>query len=161
MTSDLQTSQRFETPEQRRDFLGLAAIWSAVGALGVALIGTLRLPMPSVFPESGSRVKLGPAGQYAVAPMTAVPEHRLFVFRDQGGLYAVSAVCTHLGCVVGLQEDGGFFCPCHGSKFSSDGLVTAGPAPRSLAFLALSISPAGQLVVDKQKTVSAQQRLTV
>lgn len=161
MSTDLETSPRFQQPEQRRDFLGLAAIWSASGAAIVALIGALRLPMPSVFPESNSRVKLGPWEQFMAAAVTAVPEHRLWIYRGLDGLYAISAVCTHLGCIVSAQDEGGFFCPCHGSRFDADGKVVAGPAPRPLMYLDLSLSPDGQLVVDKQKEVSAEARLQV
>jgi cytochrome b6-f complex iron-sulfur subunit len=161
MSIDLQTSPRFQAPAERRDFLGLAAIWSAAASLGVAALGALRLPMPSVFPESNSRVKLGPYEKFRGAEVTPVPEYRLWVCADGGGLYAVSAVCTHLGCVVARQETGGFYCPCHGSRFDARGKVTAGPAPRPLMYLDLSLSPDGQLVVDRQQEVAGDVRLQV
>lgn len=53
----------------------------------------------------------------------------------------VEGACTHLGCAplpefeVGPEPDwfGGFFCPCHGSKFDLAGRVYAGvPAPDNL-----------------------------
>lgn len=47
--------------------------------------------------------------------------------------HAISAVCTHLGCIVDWDADAGeFACPCHGSRFDADGEVTSGPAGRSL-----------------------------
>ena len=61
------------------------------------------------------------------------------------GISVLSAVCTHLGCapkyypqlgVVDFDSEwqGGFFCPCHGSKFDLAGRVYAGvPAPDNLA----------------------------
>lgn len=157
--TELEASPRFQTPPQRRDFLGLAAVWSAVVALGVAVLGALRLPMPSVFPESDSRVKLGPLARYLGIAVTPVPEHRLWIYADGDGLYAISAVCTHLGCIVSAQASGGFHCPCHGSRFDAEGNVVAGPAPKRLAYLQLSISPDGQLVVDKEQEVDPQARL--
>lgn len=160
MSTDLQTSRRFTAVKERRDFLGLAAMWSAVGAVGVALVGALRLPMPSVFPESQSRVKLGPLAKFLTGDVTPLPEQRAWVFRDPNGLYAISAVCTHLGCIVNRHE-GKFECPCHGSVFDAAGNVVSGPAPRALNYLDLSISPDGQLVMDQQKTVSADVRLEV
>jgi len=160
MSTELQTSKRFETPRERRDFLGLAAIWSSVVALGWALLGAMRLPMPSVFPESDPRVKLGPVAKFQGVDVSPVPEHRLWVRQDEGGLYAVSAVCTHLGCIVTAEETG-YFCPCHGSRFDRDGKVVGGPAPRGLRYLALSVSPDGQLVVDRQQEVKPEVRLKV
>ena len=56
----------------------------------------------------------------------------------------VEGVCTHLGCVpiprfevgpadLGADWPGGFFCPCHGSKFDLAGRVYSGfPAPTNL-----------------------------
>lgn len=51
-------------------------------------------------------------------------------FRDeQGELHAVSAVCTHIGCLVGWNEtDRTWDCPCHGSRFDLAGEVIHGPA---------------------------------
>lgn len=159
MSTETEASPRFQTPPERRDFLGLASLWSAAIAMGVALVGALRLPMPSVFPESSSRVKLGPPGQFKGVERTAFVELRLWVFSDESGLYAMSAVCTHLGCIVAPQEEGGYFCPCHGSRFDAHGKVVKGPAPKALAHLELSLSPDGQLVVDRDKNVTPDVRL--
>lgn len=159
MSSDIHSSPRFDVPKERRDFLGVASIGSTAVALGVAGIGAARLPMPSVFPESNSQVKLGPAERFRATPITAVPDQRLWIYADEGGLFAISAVCTHLGCLVSSDGEDGFFCPCHGSRFDAHGKVTGGPAPKPLMYLALSLSPDGQLVVDKQQTVAATERL--
>ena len=156
---DLLASPRFAVPGERRDFLGAAAIGSAVAALGVAAIGAARLPMPSVFPEANTRVKLGPPAQFSDVAATAVPEHRLWVLSDAGGLYAMSAVCTHLACIVQSQDEAGYFCPCHGSRFDHNGKPTAGPAPGPLHYLKLSLSADGQLQVDKQQRTTAEDRL--
>jgi cytochrome b6-f complex iron-sulfur subunit len=161
MSSDLQASKRFQPPKERRDFLGLASLWSAGIAILIGLMGALRLPVPAVFPESNSRVKLGPWQRFEGVQVTSFPEYRLWVYSDAGGLYAISAICTHLGCTVAAQEGGGFFCPCHGSRFSPSGAVIAGPAPRPLVHLELFVSPDGQLVVDQQKEVGPQVRLKV
>jgi glycine/D-amino acid oxidase-like deaminating enzyme/nitrite reductase/ring-hydroxylating ferredoxin subunit len=52
----------------------------------------------------------------------------------QGELFAVSPVCTHLGCKVHWNSvETSWDCPCHGSRFRPDGTVIEGPALRPLA----------------------------
>ena len=57
------------------------------------------------------------------------------VAKDEGGaVHAVSARCTHLGCIVGWNAaERSWDCPCHGSRFAVDGQVLQGPAVRALA----------------------------
>jgi Rieske Fe-S protein len=52
------------------------------------------------------------------------------VYRDEGGaLQRSSAVCPHLGCIVRWNSlEGTWDCPCHGSRFGTDGSVLNGPA---------------------------------
>lgn len=52
------------------------------------------------------------------------------VYRDESGEpHAVSAVCTHLGCLVRWNSaERSWDCPCHGSRFDVDGRVIHGPA---------------------------------
>ncbi|MEU0738746.1 FAD-dependent oxidoreductase [Streptomyces sp. NPDC006134] len=59
---------------------------------------------------------------------------RLAVYRDEAGaLHAVSPRCTHLGCLVGFNAaERAWECPCHGSRFDTDGKVIQGPATRPL-----------------------------
>ncbi|MGC2854721.1 FAD-dependent oxidoreductase [Novispirillum sp. DQ9] len=54
--------------------------------------------------------------------------------RDRdGALHAVSAICTHMGCVLGWNGvEESWDCPCHGSRFSIDGDVLHGPAVADL-----------------------------
>ncbi|KPQ34311.1 MAG: cytochrome b6-f complex iron sulfur subunit PetC [Phormidesmis priestleyi Ana] len=54
--------------------------------------------------------------------------------------YGISAICTHLGCVVNWDEAAeSFICPCHGSKFDAFGEVTNGPAARSLPLVTVVV----------------------
>jgi Rieske Fe-S protein len=59
---------------------------------------------------------------------------KLAVYRDeQGALHSRSAVCPHLGCIVHWNSlEGSWDCPCHGSRFGTDGRVLNGPAVTSL-----------------------------
>lgn len=54
--------------------------------------------------------------------------------RPDGKLEAVSARCTHLGCQVNWNPaERSWDCPCHGSRFATDGEVLQGPAVHPLA----------------------------
>ncbi|WP_122618202.1 FAD-dependent oxidoreductase [Streptomyces sp. Tu 4128] len=59
---------------------------------------------------------------------------RLAVYRDEAGaLHALSARCTHLGCLVAFNAaERAWECPCHGSRFDTDGKVIEGPATKPL-----------------------------
>ena len=123
---------------------------------------TLRLPKPGVFPESATRFKIGFPDEFRPDTHRKIDKRDVWVFRDSLGFFAVSAVCTHLGCIV--NEDAkrnGFICPCHGTKFDATGKVLAGPAPRGLDWLELSLAADGALMVDTGKPVSAGSRFSV
>jgi Rieske Fe-S protein len=68
------------------------------------------------------------------AKVISVDRARVAAYRDGAGtLHAVSAVCTHLGCVIEWNAtEKTWDCPCHGSRFDCDGNVIHGPAQRSL-----------------------------
>ena len=58
----------------------------------------------------------------------------VFVTTENGSEFTVlSNICTHLGCRVRwVDEQDGFFCPCHNGVFSRNGDVVSGPPPRPL-----------------------------
>jgi Rieske Fe-S protein len=62
---------------------------------------------------------------------------RVAVFRaDNGDVKVLSSVCPHLGCTVHFNNaERTWDCPCHGSRFATDGHVINGPAMRGLAKL--------------------------
>jgi len=63
---------------------------------------------------------------------------KVAVFRDEAGeIHKVSAVCTHLGCIVGWNKAASTWdCPCHGSRFDAYGRVLNGPASKDLEKIA-------------------------
>lgn len=68
------------------------------------------------------------------AAIMKIDGENVAAFRDEGGaLHSVSAVCSHMGCIVGWNEtDRSWDCPCHGSRFGLDGEVIHGPATKPL-----------------------------
>ncbi len=66
--------------------------------------------------------------------------------------YGISAVCTHLGCVVPWNvNEGKFICPCHGSQYNSEGKVVRGPAPLSLALAHADVTEDDKVVFSPWK----------
>lgn len=64
-----------------------------------------------------------------------------------GGFLALSATCTHLGCLVRWRTDEGqFVCPCHNGRFDAEGNVVSGPPPAPLHRIETKIEN-GQLMV--------------
>lgn len=139
-------------PVARRDFLGLAGLWAATIAILGSVAGMLRMPKPSVLPETGHRFRIGRADELPPGTTRSVPEHQVLVVSDSQGIAAISLVCTHLGCIVS-QEERGFSCPCHGSHFGAEGQVEGGPAPRALRWLEVAEAIDGRLFVDASHEV--------
>ena len=74
----------------------------------------------------------------------------VWLVRETTGFYALSTVCTHLGCTPNwLSADAKFKCPCHGSGFIKTGINIEGPAPRPLERYRILMAEDGQIQVDK------------
>lgn len=142
----------------RRDFADRLAVGSFWSAIGAAALGVARLPKPSVLPEVSTRLKLGRPADFPPGTARLFEDRNVFVFADEKGVYALSAVCTHLGCIVSRAGDGRFECPCHGSRFDAQGRPTAGPAPRALDWLEVRRAPNGLLYADTSVVVAAGTR---
>jgi cytochrome b6-f complex iron-sulfur subunit len=139
-------------PIPRRDFLGMAGLWSAAIAIFGSVVGMAQLPKPRVLPEASGTVKVGPASAYPAGTIKVFSDQRIRVISTPTGVAAMSLICTHLGCVVSENSDG-FHCPCHGSKFDLEGYVLGGPAPRALHWLPISRAADGSLLVDTKGDV--------
>jgi len=127
----------------RRTFIG-----ACLGCLGAIAASAVSWPLfRYLSPRSGGE-KTGTV----VIPVRDVPEGEAKFFeyagsaavlvRKRGGeLVALSAVCTHLGCIVQWEkEKQDFLCPCHAGLYSPDGEVIAGPPPRSLKKLPYAVT---------------------
>lgn len=137
----------------RRDF-GKAGVYAFFGTVGVGTAGLLRSVLPSALPDPSQEFKIGPPQDYPEGTVREFPEENVIVFREREGMWAISTVCTHLGCIVAYDsEKKKFDCACHGSKFDDIGGVTQGPAPRPLDWIEIAMLPSGQLVVDRARSV--------
>jgi cytochrome b6-f complex iron-sulfur subunit len=77
-------------------------------------------------PWTGHKVSLG--------------EQPVLVFRMEKEFRAFSAVCTHLGCLVDFEGvKGRIFCPCHAGVYNLEGQVVAGPPPKPLPQLEVTV----------------------
>lgn len=165
----------------RRSFLGHIGLGSILVSFAGISLSFIRSLVPNVLYEPPRRFKVGTLDTFAEG-VKFLPEERLYIFREGRSFYAISAVCTHLGCTVkyaalnkpkmikvggdpaqaGKEINWEFHCPCHGSKFYGDGTNYAGPAPKPLSWHKIEVSPEdGQLVVDLGSEVEQNFRLTV
>ena len=156
--ADVERSRLDPEPIPRRDFLGLAAAWSALATLFLATVGMLKLPKAAVLPSPSKKFRITLPESLAPGDPYVAPGRPVVLVRDGEGVYAVSRVCTHLGCIV-QPSPSGFDCPCHGSRFAADGTVLRGPAPKPLTWLAVSSLGGGSYVVDEGTSVPPGTRV--
>jgi len=147
----------------RRYFLELLGL----GSIGIVTIGSVALSAsylsPNVVKEPPTRFKLGLPENFSAGSVTLIQDQNIFVVRaHEGYFFALSATCTHLGCITNWKPDEGIIaCPCHGSKFNRDGVVIGGPAPKQLPRFEMSLDDHGMLVVDKGVRVDENFKLKV
>ena len=144
----------------RRDFLGLASISAVILSSLAVIAGIFRMTKADVHYEESRKFKIGKPEEFPVGTIKKLDDKKVFIFAGKDGLYAISSVCTHLGCIVHAAE-GAFQCPCHGSKFDKNGKVTAGPAPRNLPWFEISRHMDGNLIVDTAMEIQAGTKFRV
>ncbi len=144
-------------PVPRRDFLGASARWAAGAACLFAALGIARLPRAAVLPSASKKFRVTLPETMAPGVAFVPPGRSVALYRDEEGVYAISLVCTHLGCIVRPEADG-FHCPCHGSLYDLDGEVTRGPAPRALEWYDVARVGERTYVVDIGTPVPAGTR---
>ncbi len=137
-----------------------------LGSIAVAAAGTgvfaYQFLSPNVLYEPSPVVNAGKPDRYPPESVTLDPESGIFVVNSAQGFYALQATCTHLGCLTAWKPELGIIaCPCHGSKFSRDGLKIAGPAPKPLPWLRMWLSEDGDLMVDRSAQLGSRQMVKV
>ena len=110
--------------ESRRTFITTLILLLASGGLLLKYLTPRSKPGRQVL-ASCAAADVPPDGALVFA------EQRLAVVRGREGVYALSLVCTHLGCTVSVTADE-LSCPCHGSRFDRAGRVLKGPADSPL-----------------------------
>lgn len=127
----------------RRKFLGVCLAGATAAAAVAAGYPVFRYLAPRSG-QGGAAKLVIPAGElkegdarfFEFAGSSAV-----LVKTKTGELVALSAVCTHLGCIVQwVKEKQHFLCPCHAGQFATDGSVLAGPPPRPLPKIPVTVS---------------------
>ncbi len=145
----------------RRFFLGWgSATIIGMASLAASLLTMLRMPIPSLMPGKAARFKIGNKEDFPPGTTKYFEMEQVYVFADQKGISAMSAICTHLGCIVS-KEQKQFVCPCHGSRYDLTGRVMQGPAPKNLSWYSVAMLPSAKLVVDRNKVVQPGTKLLV
>jgi len=131
--------------------------WTSMSAAStVGVLGVARFMMPNVLVEPPTKFKIGPPNDYAPGTVSTKWQAQFNIWVVNGevdgvrSIYALSTVCTHLGCTPNwLEGEQKFKCPCHGSGFYKTGVNFEGPAPRPLERFGIRLAEDGMLEVDK------------
>ena len=117
-------------PQSRRKFITTLTMLLASGGMLIRYL-TPRTPAKRRVLVSAAAADVPPGGALLFR------SERVALMKDNAGFYALSLICTHLGCTVVVTEDE-LSCPCHGSRFDQQGMVLTGPADKSLVKLKLA-----------------------
>ncbi len=144
----------------RKTFLAALGIGGLSLSGLMASVANLLFLKPAVDYGPKKIFRVGPPDNYQVGMQVVFEEEKVLVLREKQGFATISLVCTHLGCTV-RTSGAGFECPCHGSQYDENGVVTGGPAPQPLDWYQISVAPNGELEVDKGAKVSRETYFTI
>lgn len=125
----------------RRDVLRLG-MYGMIGVFTAQLGGgMLAMFWPSKVTGFGGTVDAGPISEYPPNTLKKIREGKFYLSRlENGNVMALYWKCTHLGCTVPwAPAEDKFHCPCHGSIYERTGQNIAGPAPRPLDYMQVTI----------------------
>ena len=152
-----------ETSEiDRRRFFAKLGLGSLSIAAGGTAVFAYQFLSPNVLYEPSPIVNAGKPESFAEDSVTLDVKSGIYIIRAKEGFFALSAVCTHLGCLTAWKPEMGIIaCPCHGSKFHREGNKIEGPAPRPLPWLRTWVNDEGDLMVDRSTTIRPMQFVRV
>jgi cytochrome b6-f complex iron-sulfur subunit len=135
----------------RRHFLGIAIAGAASAFAVAATYPAIAFINPKNLedsePSSAGKVDDFPMGSARTVLFGDRPA--LIVRTQDGELRAFVALCTHMQCVVRyVEERGNIVCPCHQGVFDLQGRNVAGPPPRPLQALRVSVVDGNILLSD-------------
>jgi cytochrome b6-f complex iron-sulfur subunit len=139
----------------RRGFFSWAAVaWVGFSAaIGGCVTAWGRFMFPNVLYEPPTNFKVGVPSDFppGVVDERFKESNGVWIVNNDGKLYSLIAICTHLGCPPNwLDAQNKFKCPCHGSGYYKSGINFEGPTPRPLERARISVDPSdGQILVDK------------
>ncbi len=133
----------------RRSFLNISILISSAVILGGIIYPVIKFLLPTaanrdmgkreIFSISINEIPVGSAKlvRYKNKPS-------IIIRLKEQEVYALSAVCTHLGCIVKWQDETKeLLCPCHAARFDLYGNILGGPAPKPL--------PAYKAVIEEDR----------
>lgn len=139
----------------RREFFSFLTVgWVAfTAATGGLLSLAFRFSYPNVnFEPEMEFLAGGPSEFEAGVDERYKNGFGVWMVKMEGKLFALSNICTHLGCIPSwMPSEKKFKCPCHGSGYYMNGINFEGPAPRPLERYKVSLTPEGKIRVDKTK----------
>ncbi len=140
------SEEKLEARLSRAGFLSLAgkSLLAMCGLLGLGGLVEFLGFQPD--PAPPTQFDLGVASDYPLGSHTLIREAPAMILHDGSGFKALSLVCPHLGCTVGLTPDG-YACPCHGSRFNPQGGVRNGPAIQPMRSLRIEETSDGRLIL--------------
>jgi cytochrome b6-f complex iron-sulfur subunit len=147
----------------RRSFISwMTLAWTAFTAsMLAAATATGRFMFPNVLFEPPPTFKAGFPNEIQIGQVDERFKQKFAVwlvrtaydqYANAAGIFALSTVCTHLGCTPNwLEAEQKFKCPCHGSGYYKTGVNFEGPTPRPLERFAITLADDGQILVDKSR----------
>jgi cytochrome b6-f complex iron-sulfur subunit len=147
----------------RRGLFGAAFLgWGAFAtAGGIGTLGMVRALFPNVSfePPTEFRTKLKEQFAKDTVDQSWKESNAVWMVDTEGGIIAISTVCTHLGCTPNwLESENKFKCPCHGSGYYMNGVNFEGPTPRPLERFRVYVGPDGYVWVDKTQKCQVEQQ---